>query len=382
MKWFIKGISLILCITMLCSVVSASEENSLQQKIDRAAEGLSSFSEVPGELLKNQEMFPAGNSFCDWAAIALALAGAEEYYDSYLEALQIQTEEAYAKNGCLDKNKATEYHRFIITILALGGDPSSFGKKPDGTAIDLIADGTYNYVGKSPGAQGLNGWIWALIALDASGEEVPSDGKYQREDFVNKILEAQEPDGGFGLISGSSDVDITAMALQALAPWKDENPGAIEDALAYLAQNMTDTCGYISYGAENAESTAQVILALTALGIDPEKDERFMRNGNTLLTEIDRFVQADGTYGHLLADAGGDLLATAQTMHALISVQRLRDGQEWVFCFNDYKGPNQEEAGNVIYIIIGIGVLACAAGGAVIAGKRKKYGKANRSDSK
>lgn len=374
MKLTVKILALLLCIAMLCGTVFAADAGLIDQMITDAAEGFSALGGEPGKLLKDQETFPAGTSGCDWTAIALALAGSEEYFAEYLNALQKQVKDAYAKKGCLDKNKATEYHRIALTVIALGGDPTFFGKKPDGTAIDLIAEGTYNYIGDSLGMQGLNGWIWALIALDASGEEIPANARYQRADIVNAILEAQEPDGGFGLISGSSDVDITAMALQALSPYQSEHFKEIEAALGYLSANLTDTCGYISYGAENAESAAQAVLALTALGIDPEKNERFTKDGNTLLTELSRFVQEDGTYSHLLTDTKGDYLATAQTMFALISVQRLRNGQEWVFHFESYEGPNQKETNNTIYVVIGIGILgACAVGGARIAGKRKKH---------
>lgn len=376
MKLTAKLTALLLCTAMLLGTVLAAEADTVDQRIADAAAGLSALGGTQGTLLKDQELFPAGISGCDWTAIALALAGSEEYYAEYLDALEGYVEDAYTKKGCLDKNKATEYHRIALTVLSLGGDPTAFGKKPDGTVIDLIAEGTYNYIGESLGTQGLNGWIWALIALDAAGTEIPAGAKYQRSDIAQAIVNAQEADGGFGLISGSSDVDITAMALQALAPYRDAYPEVIEAALNYLSGKMTDTCGYISYGEENAESAAQVVLALTALGIDPEKDERFLRNGNTLLMELGRFVQGDGTYGHLLTDDKGDYLATSQTMFALVSVQRLRNGQQWIFHFENYEGPNQKETGNTtMYAVIGIGVVAvCAFAGAVIPRKRKRHG--------
>lgn len=140
--------------------------------------------------------------------------------------------------------------------------------------------------------------------MDAGDTEVPADALYSREDMVNAISVAQEPDGGFGLIPGKSDVDITAMAVQALAPYRDQLETEIDAALTYLSSQLTDTCGYIAYGDENAESTAQVILALCALGIDPETDSRFVKGEHTLLTELSQFREADGTYRHVLEGAG------------------------------------------------------------------------------
>ena len=103
---------------------------------------------------------------------------------------------------------------------------------------------------------------------------------------------------------------------------RDRLGAEIYSALAYLSSQLTDTCGYIAYGDENAESTAQVILALCALGIDPDTDTRFVKDGHTLLTQLARFRQADGTYSHTLEGAG-DGMATEQSVLALVAVQRL-----------------------------------------------------------
>ena len=112
-------------------------------------------------------MLPAGqSSVADWYAIAMARCGISEDYETYLAALKTYVESAYAENGGLSANKATEWHRVALAVTALGGDAAAFGTKPDGTTIDLIADGCYDCVVEGgPGAQGLNGWIFALLAL-------------------------------------------------------------------------------------------------------------------------------------------------------------------------------------------------------------------------
>ena len=95
-------------------------------------------------------------------------------------------------------------------MLAAGGDPTSFGVC-DGEKIDLVADGTYNR-GKttSLGRQGINGWIWGLIALDSKRYSVPADAYYTRDDIITEILSRQLPDGGFALSGAASDPDLTA----------------------------------------------------------------------------------------------------------------------------------------------------------------------------
>ena len=378
MKKGTRLIAAVLCVLLLLPTVAFAEaQPSLEKQIAQSAEGISALGGKKGDLLKDRELFPAGDSVCDWLAMAMALSGAKECYADYLAALKAYVVDAYAKNGYLDRNRATEYHRIALTVLALGGDPTHFGTKPDGSAIDLIAEGTYNYA-RDPGAQGLNGWIWALLALDAEDTEVPDDARYSREDMVSAIVIAQEPDGGFGLIPGKSDVDITAMAVQALAPYRDQLETEIDAALSYLSGQLTDTCGYIAYGDENAESTAQVILALCALGVDPETDDRFVKDEHTLLTELFRFRKEDGTYSHIL-EGPGDGLATAQSVLALVAVQRVRDGQPWVLHFDGTQtAPNDQLAqaptgGNKTILCVGIGaVIVIAAGAIYIIGRKRK----------
>ena len=74
---------------------------------------------------------------------------------------------------------ATEYSRTILTVSMLGGDPSAFGTRPDGTAIDLLNDGVWNFAGEL-GAQGLNGLIFALLAVDAGTYPEPERAKNTR----------------------------------------------------------------------------------------------------------------------------------------------------------------------------------------------------------
>lgn len=279
-----------------------------------------------GNLLTQSDLFPAGSSVSDWLAMCFALGGAEEDYDAYLRDLQDYVERQYAEKGCLSDTKATEYHRIAMTVRALGGDPTAFGKAPDGHTIDLVAEGTYAYAGDL-GKQGLNGWIWALLALDCGNYAVPDDATYSRETICGQILANQETDGGFGLMSGTSDVDITAMALQALAPYREQYAEQLECALDYLGQQMNDAGGFVSFGAESAETEAQVLIALTALGIDPAKDERFCRQGVTPAEGLTRFLLEDGTYTHTLNDPYSDVMATEQALLAVLACRRMeRDG--------------------------------------------------------
>ena len=128
----------------------------------------------------------------------------------------------------------------FLPVLALGKDPEQFG------GVNLVEDGIWQYQGGSPGDQGVNGWIYSLIAADAGPYEEPQDAKYTREMMVEEILAEQNEDGSFGLQKGSADPDLTAMALQALAPYQEDNEvKAASDESTYLAVRTYDRTWFL-----------------------------------------------------------------------------------------------------------------------------------------
>ena len=277
--------------------------------------------------LLTEDAFPAGSSVSDWTALAMARAGIADDYAGYLARLQAYVERQYAENGGLHAVKATEYHRIALTAAALGGDPAAFGDKPDGTAIDLVAEGTYNWQGEEDlGGQGLNGWIFALLTMDAVGAEVPADARYSRQDMLDAIVSAQLPEGGFSLGGGEMDVDITAMALQALAPYQEQYPEVIDAALSALSAAQTVTGGFESWGAQSSESCAQVLLALCELDVDPETDERFQKDEGSVIDALLAFRLADGGFAHE-KDGPLDAMAGEQAMQALTAMALRQQGE-------------------------------------------------------
>lgn len=220
----IKSIlSLLLAFLLTFAACSAAPHKErvqppMSERILQIAQGMKKLAGVEeGDCLLNaSDEFPAGSSVCDWAALACAVGGAEDSYTAYLHAL-----EAYVKNKLGEDSslgRATDYHRIALTVLALGGDPAAFSEDKNGEPVNLIEFGTYNYPGEL-GAQGLNAYIFALITLDSESYTVPDGSRYTRTGIIKEILAAEEPGGGFGLDKGTFDIDITAMALQALAPY-------------------------------------------------------------------------------------------------------------------------------------------------------------------
>lgn len=295
--------------------------------------------------LLTEDIFPAGSSVSDWMALAMARAGAADDYAGYLSRLQAYVERQYQENDCLDPVKATEYHRIALTAAALGGDPTAFGTKPDGTAIDLVAEGTYNWQGDDLGGQGINGWLFALLTVDAVGAEVPADARYSRQDMIDAIVSVQLPDGGFALGGSAMDVDITAMALQALAPYREQYPEVIDAALSALSAAQLPDGGYESWGAQSSESCAQVILALCALDVDPETDERFQKGEGSVADALLAFRLSDGGFAHEL-DGQLDAMACEQAMQALTAMALRQQGEGRFFDLADTHPVQLDGAGD------------------------------------
>ena len=335
------------------------------------------------EDILTSDLVVPGESVSDWIAIATGCSANPVKRNAYLKGLEDYVTKEYAENGGLHNIKATEYHRISLAVLALGGDPTGFGVDGNGEPIDLIADGTYNWSNSdSLGVQGLNGWIFALITLDAKNYEVPSDAVYTREDIISAILGAQTDEGGFGLSVGTPDVDITAMALQALAPYYQNDPdvqGSVDRALSWLSAQQGSGGDFTSWGSSTAEGTAQTVIALCSLGIDPRTDERFMKNGNSAMDGLLQYQTQSGMFKHTL-DGDEDVMATEQAILALIAVERLDQNGNRIYDFTEvavYEGKDDTAAEKkpvsaAVWIAVAAGAALVAGGTAVVFIKRGK----------
>lgn len=301
-------------------------------------------------LLSGELLTYAGSTAADWLPIGLSRYGAEDDYDSYLAALRTYVERKYREPDKLDRTKATEWHRIALAVLACGGDPTHFGRDENGADINLIADGVYDR-GKTAdlGRQGLNGWLWGLITLDSMKYTIPAGASYTRTELVKTILSYQLSDDGFNLrvAQGSTaDPDITAMAIQSMGPYYRTSTLNVKDpvdrALERLSQLQLDTADFRSWGTRNSESTSQVIISLCSVGIDPQNDPRFVKNGLNLLDALFYYQQEDGGFAHSYElDEGNpsavpgesDSMATDQALLALVSVWRQAQGMSPLYDF-------------------------------------------------
>lgn len=345
--------TLVLLIEFSFVPLSLAEENIISELEEMSTEIINwkkSESEISSDdnLLNNQFLEHAGSSSGDWFPIGLGRLGYEDDYDAYLAVINDVIAKRYDEEHKLDRIKATEWHRISLAVLALGGDPTAISEG----SIDLIADGTYNRSKVMDlDKQGINGLTWGLLTLDSMRYKVPKNAADSREDIIKRILEAQLDDGGFSLKSPPSNADITGMTLQALAPYYNSEKvytyireiddkkrevrvrDVVDEALEYLTSVELD----------NPESTVQVIVALTALQIDPLSEE-FIRDDQTLFDILKEFKRDDGGFVHSYSydpdnptskPDESNSMASEQTLYGLTSMLRYYSDSRTLYDFRE-----------------------------------------------
>ena len=303
-----------------------------------------------------------GSMSGEWAALVLGRAGrmTEEWKTKYLAAVKTSFDnvsETLKAQNKLHSRKLTDNSRAIIGLYSADADVTNFygwnlcaplaGDNVGGDKTEESQD----Y--KDTIWQGINGPVYALIALDYAGYKSEGETKVTdvteentttlRDDYLNDILSKEISGGGWALSGTSADPDITMMAVQALSKYTylPEVNDAVERALTVMSSKQNAQGGYSSWGSVNAESISQVICGLTMLGIDPTTDERFIKNGNTLVDALKSFsadcvkdkvtyseyrgyahvANSDGTYSY-------NQMATEQAGYAMVALWCQKKGQK------------------------------------------------------
>ena len=298
--------ALVICMILLFSGCAVKEEN------------LAKIANKTAKVLMDNTKSSNG----EWIAFGLARWDGEVPQDWFAEYYANVEQEVAACAGVLHDRKYTEYSRTILALTAMGKDPANAA----GYNLLLpLADFDQTVF------QGVNGAVFALLALDSGNYEIPLNPAVNtqatREMYVDYILNAQMPEGGWSLSGDEVEVDLTAMTLQALAKYRNREDVevAIEKGLAVLSTMQNENGRFTAFQAESSESIAQTIVALTELGIAWD-DPRFVKNGNTLVDALLEFRQKDGGFAHLL-DGNTDLLATVQAFYAMVALERAAQGE-------------------------------------------------------
>lgn len=288
---FLSAVAAAVCLIVAPMARSAAEitdyDSEIATTVDRIAEELSA-SSLSG--LSEKIADGAGIS-TDWYAIALSRAHFGIDLSAYAEKLEKRLSDGEIEG-------AVAIQRVSLALI-FSGRPEKVGDAVDRTA----------------GRQGIMSLVFALHLINnGAGSEA-----YTASDLLDEILGAALPSGGWAVIGTNPDVDTTAMVMQAIAPHRENRSDvsdAIDKAAAFLSARQLENGGFASFGKENCESLAQVMIALHAIGVDPDSSDSFLPMTDRLLS----YRTADGGFAHF-PDGASNKTATVQALCALVSAK-------------------------------------------------------------
>lgn len=278
--------------------------------------------------------------FGEWAVLGQARAKvplSEAYIAAYYEKVVAYVKANIGSDGILrkpdDKNTPviTDNERIILALTAIGKDPANVGDK---NLLTALQDKDIMKVTDTSKTD-INGLVMGLLALNS--RNYTSDTSW----LVQAVLEQQNEDGSWRASADTKpvgDVDMTAMALQALAPYHKDGGNetvntAVEKALNWLS-------GKYRSGYDSSESCAQVVIALSALNLDANTDARFTKTveGKTLsvLGNLLQYrVAENGGFKHQFADKAVNEMATEQALCAMAAYARFTEKANALYDMTD-----------------------------------------------
>lgn len=311
MKKSLKVISLLLSVVMLFGITASA------YSADEMASSVTAWLEkniTVEEAAENNQI----DSYLDWTVFATARYGCDSYVDDYKNYIGNAVSENF------DSLYLSDYARISLAAMSAGLNPKNIGGK---NLLEAIAQTDFSqeaYTG---------GLFYALIALNAA--DYAEDAQ---KELLDIILDSQRDDGGFNSSvkadpdsywTVSGDPDSTGMALQALAVFSSDSKvqTAIDKAVKYAKANQLDDGGYGAWGV-SAESTAQIMIGLCAVGIDPLGAD-FTKGKNNMLTSLSSFINDDG--GARCWDGSSNIMTSYQLLMAVNAYDRFVENDEDIY---------------------------------------------------
>ena len=317
-----KLFAILLCVVLLtCGVmtavpVSASEIYTVAQ-VQSLCDGIVAYKGYyDKQAFIDDELCAGAGVTAEFYVMALSQSG-DHRFSGYESALlsYLDTHEV---------RSATTREKYALVLAAVG----STDRYITDTADEAI------------GGMGMMSLVFGLHLLNNGYDSA----MYGTDGLIGEILANEKENGGWAVMGSWGDVDVTAMTLQALAPHygrRGDVTDAVDRSLGWLSQKQLDSGGFKTMGAENSESAAQVILALSSLGIDAQTDGRFIKNGNSAMDGMMQFRLSDGSFSH---DGGGsNETACMEAYCALTAYLRMRYGQGAFYIFDHVNHASPEE---------------------------------------
>lgn len=277
--------------------------------------------------------------FGEWAVLGQARAKvplSEAYIAAYYEKVVAYVQKNMGADGVLvdpeSRNPTvTDNERIVLALTAIGKDPANVGGE---NLLKALQNKDIMQVTDTSNTD-INGLVMGLLALNS--RNYTSDTSW----LVQAVLAQQNEDGSWRASADTKpvgDVDMTAMALQALAPYYKDGGNetvntAVEKALNWLS-------GKYRSGYDSSESCAQVVIALSALNLDANTDARFTKTveGKTLsvLGNLLQYrVAENGGFKHQFADKAVNEMATEQALCAMAAYARFTEKANALYDMTD-----------------------------------------------
>jgi hypothetical protein len=309
--------SLLLMASFFFPVSASAESGSTAGEVQSLIDGIAVFEEKQSgadsvQAWLNGSLASGAGTSSEWYAMALRQSGLSLDFSAYASALSANVQSSRPHG-------ATERQRCALALIACG-------RANDPFVSSAMED--------SVGELGIMSWIFGLHLMNNGA----ASSSVTAPEAVAQILSLRHADGGWSLSGSYADADVTAMAVQALAPYapyRAEVRSAVDGAVSLLASKQLASGGFSSYGTENAESAAQVVLALASAGVNPLTDSRFQKNGVTLLEVLKRYRLSDGSFSHT-AGGASNASATMQVFCALVALKRFQNGLGPFYLFGSF----------------------------------------------
>ncbi|MGG3422899.1 prenyltransferase/squalene oxidase repeat-containing protein [Heyndrickxia faecalis] len=309
-----------------------------------------SIQDTAGYFQKSPDFFKKSELDSDLVVAALAKKGLlqKEEITDYTKTISHKLQSSNVSRGDLDKA--------IIAIKAMGGDPAQFNGR------NLVKE-VYTSPADKPTA---TVYAFDLIALSTDDYTIPSNAENAPAKIAAKLvnLEVKINDGAATVGGGWSwdtsgqtppDVDSTGMVLTALGMYQKyyHDPSvkkAIRDGKKFLMKAQKSNGGYdynsgisTSLDGVNSSSTAQAIIGLSSIGIDPTSNKFTKNHVNPVSFLLNNF-KIDNGFKWLPSDKVINDFATEEVFEALVAYDLFLKG-DTLYNFRNVSSSNSGNTG-------------------------------------
>jgi len=232
----------------------------------------------------------------------------------------------------------TTYTKAILALTAIGIDAEELYPENSITPISAIA-------GLNDVEHGSGAWV-APYTLAVYGQKDYAGTEETVDAIIAAVLANQQDDGSRS--EWGDSIQTTSNMIAGLSFYYGENEAvtaAVDKAVEFLSDVQKEEGSFDAYGSgADANTAAMVVIGLSALGINPDADQRFEKDGVSVLDALLRFALKDNSGFGYTDNTTQNSYATEQAFRALIAAKQMMDTGE-AFNIYDFSYNTELEAG-------------------------------------